>query len=109
MSDKETRFSQLPKFGHLKFYTLLEEIADLHSRKNHDYAGGDPLSNLRLSEQFGIPAWKGCLIRMSDKWSRLVQLANKDQALIKSESIRDTLLDLASYALLCVILREETK
>ena len=60
--------------GDPRFYKLLEEIAELHSRKNHDYTpSGDPLANFRMCEKFGIPAWKGVLTRMSDKWSRLQQ------------------------------------
>ncbi len=92
--------------GHPLFYILLDEIADLHSRKNADYAGDDPLSNLRLCQQFGIEPWRGCLVRMSDKWSRITQLANRD-AEVGDEPIEDTLLDMAVYSLLCIVLRRE--
>jgi hypothetical protein len=99
-----------PKFyGHPDFYKLIDELKEIHSRKNHDYAGKDPLSNLKVSESFGIPAWKGCLIRMSDKWSRITQLANKGESLVKDESIIDTLKDLSIYSLLCIILFKEKK
>ena len=96
-------------YGHPKFYKLIEELKEIHSSKNHDYAGQDPLSNLKMSEAFGIPAWKGTLIRMSDKFARIVQLANKEENLVKDESIIDTLKDLAVYSLLCIILYEENK
>jgi len=90
-----------------KFHELLKEIAELHNKKNSDYATDeDPLSNLKLCTQFGIPAWKGCLVRMSDKWSRITQLSQKEASVIE-ESIIDTLKDLATYSLLCVILYEE--
>lgn len=37
---------QIKKYGHPKFYELLEQEADLHSCKNYDYAtGGNPLGN----------------------------------------------------------------
>ncbi len=94
-------------YGHPRFYALLEELSALHSRKNHDYAGDDPLSNLRVSEQFGIPAWKGTLIRMADKWSRITTFAAKDRLEVKDESVKDTLKDLAVYSLLALILFEE--
>jgi len=85
-------------------------MADLHSRKNSDYAGSqDPLSNFRRAEQFGIPAWKGALVRMSDKWSRIVTLATKEQAEVRDESFEDTLIDLAVYSLLTIILRKRSK
>lgn len=36
------------RYGHPMFYEIVEELADLHSRKNHDYAaGGDPLGNFK--------------------------------------------------------------
>jgi hypothetical protein len=94
--------------GHPRFYQLLDELKDLHDRKNADYSEeDDPLSNLRLCELFGIPAWKGVLVRISDKWSRVAQLASGREALVKDESVIDTLKDMAVYALLCIILFEE--
>lgn len=93
--------------GHPRFYELLLEIAELHAKKNHDYAqDSDPLSNLRECERFGIPAWKGSLVRITDKISRLTQLASGKQAQITSESLLDTLQDLSVYALLTIILLE---
>ena len=36
----------MKKHGHPKFYQILEEMAQLHSDKNHDYAESDrPLGN----------------------------------------------------------------
>ena len=93
--------------GSPRFYALLEELAELHSRKNHDYAAtADPLSNLRMAETFGVPAWKGVLVRMSDKWSRITQLVSGKQP--KNESLKDSLLDLAVYSLLTIVLLEES-
>lgn len=94
-------------YGHPRFYELLEEIKDLHSRKNANYAeDNDPLSNLRACEAFGLPAWKGVLTRLTDKWSRIVQLT-KGKPDVVGESIVDTLQDMAVYSLLCIILYEE--
>jgi hypothetical protein len=88
------------------FIALLDEIRALHESKNHDYAtDADPLSNLRRSEAFGIPAWKGVLVRLTDKWSRVEQLASGKTP--KHESLRDSLLDNAVYSLLCIVLLEE--
>lgn len=90
-----------------KFHKLLEEIAKLHDMKNSDYATTkDPFSNFRECVNIGIPAWKGCLVRISDKWSRIKQLANKPPA-VKTENIIDTLKDMATYCLICVLLFEE--
>ena len=52
------------QYGDPMFYKLLNEIAELHSDKNHDYADNNSLSNFMFCEQMGIPAWKGALVRM---------------------------------------------
>ena len=91
------------QYGDPMFYKLLNEIAKLHSDKNHDYADKNPLSNFMLCEQMGIPAWKGALVRMTDKISRLWNFAKKEKYLV-DESIEDTLKDLAVYSLITIIL-----
>lgn len=94
------------RYGDPRFYTLLDEIADLHSRKNHDYAKTDePLSNFHKSRDLGVEPWRGVLVRMSDKYSRLEQLAGGK--LPQNESLRDTLIDLAVYSLICILLKED--
>ncbi|KKL56727.1 hypothetical protein LCGC14_2242550, partial [marine sediment metagenome] len=113
--ENQAQESQMRKFdtenyhGHPKFYELLQQMADLHGRKNHDYAGDDPLSNLRASEEIGIPAWKGILVRLMDKWSRLKNFARTGIFEVKDESLIDALMDNAVYSLLCIILFEEEK
>jgi hypothetical protein len=97
------------KFGHPTFYKLLDEMAELHSRKNHDYAGTkDPLRNLKSAERLGIDPFLAVLVRLQDKWSRLESLAQTDP-LVKGESIEDTLMDNAVYSLLAIILLREKK
>jgi len=46
---------------------------------------------------------------MSDKFSRVTQLASGKKRQVKDETIIDSLKDLAAYSLLCVILYEERK
>ena len=94
--------------GHPDFYKLLDEIREIHSNKNHDYSGeGDPFRNFKLSENMNVPAWKGCLIRISDKFSRLCSFAKKEEFKVKDENIEDTLKDMAVYSLICIILYRE--
>lgn len=96
------------RHGDPRFYQLLEEIAELHSRKNHDYSKmGEPLSNFTRARDLGVEPWRGVLIRMSDKWSRIEQLASGKKP--KNESLRDSLIDLAVYALIDVLLLEDEK
>ncbi len=109
--DKETLLKRIESAktlgGHPRFYDLLVQIAELHAKKNHDYAEDtDPLSNLKQAEKFGIPPYKGVFIRLSDKWSRIEELSKKP-ALIVTESLQDTLMDNAVYSLLAIILMEE--
>ena len=95
--------------GHPMFYELLLRIAELHARKNHDYAeDADPLSNLKRAEKFGIPAYIGAFVRLSDKWSRIEELSKKPP-MVASESLEDTLMDNAVYSLLAIILLDEAK
>lgn len=94
------------RHGDPRFYVLLEELAALHSRKNHDYAKSDePLSNFHRARALGVEPWRGVLIRMSDKWSRIEQLSGGKVA--KNESLRDSLIDLAVYALIDILLLED--
>lgn len=100
--------------GHPRFYEILKELEELHNAKNSDYSKeGDPLSNLKMSEEINIPGYIGNFIRMGDKWSRLVQLMKKKQQgegpAVKSESMNDTLRDLAVYCILEMILIEENE
>lgn len=102
------RLSKLVFHGSPAFYELLGDMAELHSRKNHDYAGsGDPLRNFYKSREQGIEPWRGVMIRLSDKWSRLESFCRQNELKVKDESVEDTLLDNAVYSLLAIILRRE--
>ncbi len=93
--------------GHPRFYELLDQIAKLHADKNHDYAAGDdPLSNLKSCTALGLQPFVGAVIRMQDKMCRLQQFVIKKMFTV-DESATDTLMDLAVYALLSIILLEE--
>jgi hypothetical protein len=84
-------------------------MQDLHRRKNAGYSGNhsDPWKNFRHSKVFGVTPYIGCLVRMGDKYQRYLNL-RKDSTLDQvGESIIDTLMDLACYALIAVCLREE--
>jgi hypothetical protein len=95
--------------GHPKFYEILQEMADLHSNKNHDYAGNDPLQNLRLCELGGLAGWKGVVVRLTDKISRLLTFMNTGELKVKDESVEDTFKDAAVYSVLGLILYREQK
>jgi len=95
-------------FGHSRFYEILEKMKDLHSRKNHDYAGtSDPLKNLRACERLELEPFMGVMVRLQDKWSRLEEFVKSGKLMVKGESVIDTLLDNAVYSVLAIILYEE--
>lgn len=88
------------------FLLLLDEIKALSARKQADYGKAtDPFANVRASEDFGIAGWIGAVVRMNDKMRRL-QAAARGQNL-KNESIEDSLMDIAVYALISLVLYQE--
>lgn len=94
----------------VRYLKLLEEMADLHVRKNSGYAGmdnPDPWANFRMSDQFGVSPFLGCLVRMSDKYIRVTNLIKNAENEQVGENIKDTLKDLAAYALIAICILEE--
>lgn len=76
---------------------ICNELHALYARKNADY--GDSFHLLYLQE--GVAASR---IRLGDKYNRFVALTRIGQeAQVKDENIRDTLLDLANYAIMTII------
>lgn len=87
--------------NHMSFTAILDEIEELHDKKQQDYGRvSDPYANVRASEDFGIPGWVGTIVRANDKMRRL-QKFSQDQTLI-NESVEDSLLDLATYAIIAL-------
>ena len=74
------------------FSDLAVTAADTYRRKNADY--GDSFAKTRAL----IP--NAILVRLHDKLNRLTTLMTGASAQVKDESIEDTLLDLANYALM---------
>lgn len=92
--------------GDPRFHALLKQIGDLHDKKQQDYGtDGDPLANVRASQEWGMPAWVGALLRLNDKVHRLKQFARRGS--LANESAEDSMLDIAVYALIALILYRE--
>ena len=90
-----------------RFYEILETIKNLHDAKKQDYGNADIFANFRLSELAGIPAWQGSVVRMGDKYARISNFIKKGDFKFKEESIKDTLMDMAIYSLITIVLYEE--
>ena len=76
--------------------TVQDEAAKLFERKNRDY--GDAFAN------YG-PI--GVIVRMGDKINRLSSVTNNGINLVKTESIRDTLIDLHNYSAMAIMLMDQ--
>lgn len=95
--------------GDPTYLKLLEEMKELHIKKNMGYSGDsvDRWANFRLSGAFGVSPFLGVMVRMSDKWIRITNLIKNPSFDKVGEAIEDTLMDLASYALIAICLRRE--
>ena len=80
---------------------ICESLNKTYIRKNADY--GDSYGQLRTKYPDSI------LIRLFDKFSRLERLITGHEAQVKDESIEDTLMDMANYALMEVVERRLSK
>lgn len=107
----ESLISILLRFkGNPTFYRLLARMVLIHESKNQDYGDGNPFGNFYKSKEVGVDVLSGVLVRMSDKWSRICTLAKRknNAAMVKDESIEDTLIDMANYAIIaCSIYKNE--
>jgi len=74
---------------------ICNSLNDLYKRKNTDY--GDSFG--KQFEEYGIVS---SAIRIEDKFNRFKNLI-KNEAKVKDETIEDTLLDLANYAIMTLV------
>ena len=80
----------------LQHKLICEYLNDLYARKNADY--GDSFHLTFLEEGWAMPR-----IRLSDKLNRFKMLSRSGDSKVKDESLRDTLIDLANYAIMSVM------
>lgn len=93
--------------GSERFHEVLEELGALHDKKQRDYGTTmDPFANVRASTEFGIPAWVGSILRGNDKVARIKSMVRTGR--LANESVEDSLRDLAVYAIIALVLFEET-
>ena len=86
----ETRINQMVK--------VHDEALELFRKKNNDYG-----------DAFATYGTVGVIVRMGDKIQRLISVTNKGIALVDSESLRDTLIDLHNYAAMGIMLIDEQR
>jgi hypothetical protein len=86
----ETRIEQMVK--------VQTEALELFRKKNTDYG-----------DAFATYGTVGVIVRMGDKIQRLLSVSNHGIAMVNTESIRDTLIDLHNYAAMGIMLRKQKK
>lgn len=83
---------------------LCKELNNTYECKNRDYGNsfGDTYQKLGIIS---------AVTRITDKYNRLVGLCMKpeEERMVKDESIRDTLMDMANYCMLTVMELEKEK
>ena len=75
---------------------LTEQLIETYKAKNKDY--GDSFAD--SFKEFGITS---AVVRMNDKMNRIKSLSKGEDRQVKDESLIDSLMDLANYALMTVI------
>lgn len=78
-----------------QFFDITAKMANTYRAKNHDYGNSFEQS----LDKFGLVA---SVVRLGDKMNRIESLTKKE-AQVKDESIKDTLLDMANYAIMTVM------
>lgn len=88
------------------YWEIHDEIKELHRKKGADYGtDSDPFANLRAAEDFGLEPWLGVALRMDDKMKRIKAFVRNGN--LQNESLADSFIDLANYAMLGLALYRE--
>lgn len=95
--------------GDPRYLALLDSMRALHIAKASGYAGDDPdvWTNFREANRWGVSALDGALVRMGDKYRRAQNVYTNPANERVGEALRETLVDLAAYALIAVCLLDE--
>lgn len=85
----------------LRHKAICDELNKLYEKKNHDY--GDSFHQTFVEEGLAMTC-----IRLGDKFSRFKTLSritctDRVTSQVTDESIRDTLMDLANYAIMTIL------
>lgn len=83
------------------FKNITNSMLNTYIAKNHDYGNSFDQS----LDKFGLVA---AVVRIGDKMNRIESLITKE-AKVKDESIKDTLLDMANYAIMTTMWMDKRK
>ncbi|MGQ9644792.1 MAG: hypothetical protein ACUVT3_13115 [Ignavibacterium sp.] len=104
-------------YGHPKFYEILNELAELHSRKNYQYATqANPLANFHRCGKLASKLFKDhvnkslatALVLMGKQIDAVYEIVGEGKK-DTIEELNDKLKDIAVYAIICIIINDEQK
>lgn len=104
-------------YGHPMFYEIVNEIRDLHERKNKQYATqDDPLGNFRRTGNIiakmlkpGLdPKLSSCLAFMSKQVDGVYEMFGEAKT-DTPDQLEDKLLDIAVYSIIAMIIIREAR
>ena len=110
--DEERKFEQVLDVirsfgdgGHPRFYAEVLNCLELYGRKSRGYSNQtDPNYNFRSSTKFGVEPWRGVVVRINDKMSRISTLADTPLAAEERDAIIEQLQDITNYAVIAITL-----
>lgn len=85
-----------------KHREICNDLNEIYEKKNKDY--GDSFT--KSFNSFGLVS---SAIRLGDKFYRFENLIKSEEALVKDESIEDTLMDMANYCIMTLIEMDQVK
>lgn len=100
-------FSDVSKLSYQQAAEVQQYIIDKANAivlsKRHDYSGSvDPFGNFRKSGLFAVEPWRGVLVRLTDKLSRIQSIVEAGgESKVKDESLWDTFADAVNYV--CIL------
>ena len=81
---------------------LCKEMHELYCSKNKDYGDSFGIS----FKELGIIS---AVTRMGDKFNRIKNLSLKNERAVQNEKLKDTLIDLANYAIMTILEMEQSE
>ena len=84
-------------------HSIINLAIGIVESKRHDYSSrDDPFGNFRKSELFGVEPWRGVLVRLTDKLSRIESIMEAGgEVKVSDETLLDTFADCVNY--ICIL------
>ena len=81
---------------------IMDKALSIVEAKRHDYSGdADPFGNFRKSTLFKVEPWRGVLVRLTDKLSRIENITDTGVRMVEDEDLWQTFADAVNYV--CIL------